>query len=80
VADDLLDRMRHNPAGDWTIVDIEKLCRRYGLFYRRGRGTSHNQIKHPKARTIVIVPTREPIKSVYIRKLVSYIDAHGDAS
>jgi hypothetical protein len=25
-ADKLLTRMRRNPAGDWTIQDIERLC------------------------------------------------------
>jgi hypothetical protein len=25
-ADKLLARMRQNPAGDWTIQDIERLC------------------------------------------------------
>lgn len=25
---DLLERMRHNPAGNWTIHDVEALCRK----------------------------------------------------
>jgi hypothetical protein len=29
--DDLLERMRANPRGDWTIADVERLCRRHGL-------------------------------------------------
>ena len=28
---DLLDRMRRNPAADWTISDVEALCREPGL-------------------------------------------------
>ena len=28
LAYDLLDRMRDNPAGNWTIGDVERLCRR----------------------------------------------------
>jgi hypothetical protein len=80
VGDDLLAQMRRNPAADWTIADVQKLCRRYGLLYRPGSGTSHNQVKHPRAKQIVTVPARRPIKPVYIRKLVRYIDEYGDAS
>ena len=32
------------------------------------------------AREIVTIPARRPIKPVYIRKLVCYIEAHGDVS
>jgi len=28
---DLLERMRNNPAGDWTIRDVESLCGEHGL-------------------------------------------------
>jgi len=30
---DLLERMRRNPAGDWTIQDVETLCREHGLLF-----------------------------------------------
>ena len=75
---DRLDRMRRNPAGDWTISDVEAVCREWGLLYRPGKGTSHCQIKHPSSREILTVPARRPIKPVYIRKLVRYIEAHGE--
>ena len=26
-----LDRMRANPQADWTILDVERLCREVGL-------------------------------------------------
>jgi len=26
-----LDRMRANPRGDWTIADVEAVCREYGI-------------------------------------------------
>jgi hypothetical protein len=74
MASDLLERMRRNPAGDWTIRDIEAICHAYGLLFRPGKGTSHCHAKHPSAREILT------IKPVYIRKLVRYIEAHGDAS
>ena len=75
---DLLERMRRNPAGDWQIRDVEALCREHGLLFRPGKGTSHAHAKHPRAREILTIPARRPIKPVYIRKLVRYIDAYGE--
>ncbi len=80
MASDLLERMRRNPAGDWHIRDVEALCREHGLLFRAGKGTSHCHAKQPSAREILTIPTHRQIKPVYIRKLVRYIEAHGDAS
>ena len=74
---DLLEGMRRNPAGDWRIEDVERLCRECGLSFRFGKGTSHTHIRHPTAREILTIPARRPIKPVYIRKLVHYIDTYG---
>lgn len=27
----MLDRMRRNPAGDWTVADVEKVCAQHGV-------------------------------------------------
>jgi hypothetical protein len=77
VPSDLLERMRRNPAGNWHMRDVEALCREFGLLFRPGKGTSHAHAKHPAAREILTIPARRPIKPVYIRKLVRYIEAHG---
>jgi len=74
---DLVARMRVNPAGDWRIRDVEALCREYGLSFRFGKGTSHAHARHPSAREILTIPAQRPIKPVYIRKLVRYIDEYG---
>jgi predicted RNA binding protein YcfA (HicA-like mRNA interferase family) len=76
-ASGLLERMRANPAGDWQIGDVEALCREHGLSFRRGKG-SHAHAKHPMAHEILTIPARRPIKPVYIRKLVRYIESYGD--
>jgi len=76
MASDLVERMRGNPAGDWQIRDIEAVCREHGL---PGKGTSHCHAKHPSAREILTIPARRPIKPVYIRKLVRYIETYGAA-
>jgi len=77
MASDLLERMRRNPAGDWRIRDVETLCREYALSFRSGKGTSHTHVHHPAAREILTIPAHRPIKPVYIRKLVHYIDTYG---
>jgi hypothetical protein len=37
MATDPLKQMRRNPAGDWTIGDVEKVCRAHGLLFRSGK-------------------------------------------
>jgi len=52
---DLLERMRRNPAADWRIEDVERVCREHGLLFRAGKGTSHCHAKHPDAREILTI-------------------------
>jgi hypothetical protein len=75
---DLLDRMRRNPAGDWTIKDVETLCRAHGVNCSPPTGGgSHYKVSHLSQRQILTIPFRKPIKPVYIRKLVRFIDIVG---
>ncbi len=73
----LLERMRRNPGGDWTVADVKLLCERHGFLFRQGKGTSHAHVKHPRAVEILTIPARRPIKPVYIRQLVRTIDRYG---
>jgi hypothetical protein len=76
MASDLLDRMRLSPASDWSIADVERLCRAFGLRCTApSGGGSHYNISHPSQRDILTVPFRPPIKPAYMRKLVRFIDA-----
>ncbi len=76
---DLLDRMKRNPAGDWTIRDVETICRTYGVRCSPPTGGgSHYKISHPLRQEILTVPFRRPVKPVYIRKLVRFIEDIGD--
>jgi hypothetical protein len=73
---DLLERMRHNPAGNWTIHDVEALCRKHGVLCEPARGGgSHYKVAHPRMAEKLTIPYKRPIKPVYIRKLVAFIDA-----
>ena len=71
-----LDRMRANPAGDWKIADVEAVCQENGVRCVPPRGGgSHYKVSHPSQRDILTVPNRRPVKPVYIRKLVRFIEA-----
>jgi hypothetical protein len=36
---------------------------------------SHYKVSHPGRRDILTIPSRRPVKPVYVRKLVRFIDA-----
>jgi hypothetical protein len=75
----LLERMRGNPVGDWTLPDVEKVCRMHGLQCQPPTGGgSHYKISHPGSPMILTIPFRRPIKAVYIRKLLAFVDAYGE--
>jgi len=71
-----LKQMRRNPSGDWRIEDVAAICREFGIDCEPSRsGSSHYKVKHPAVPDILTVPFKRPIKAVYIRKLVAFIDA-----
>lgn len=75
---DLLDSMRRNPAGDWTLGDVERLCARHGVrCIPPTGGGSHYKLSHSSQTSILTIPRARPIKRVYIRKLVQFIEAIG---
>lgn len=73
-ADKLLERMRANPR-DWRIEDVARVCQAAGAACTAPRGGSHYKVKHPAMAAILTIPARRPIKPVYIRDLVRFIDA-----
>lgn len=73
---DVLDRMRRNPAADWTIADVAAVCARRGVrCVPPSGGGSHHKVSHPSQRDILTIPRARPVKPVYIRKLVRFIEA-----
>ena len=70
----LLERMRAN-ARDWRIEDVKTLCAAFELELDRPPGGSHYSVKHSSQPRRLTIPFRRPIKPVYIRKLVRYVDA-----
>ena len=72
--DKLVERMRANPR-DWRIEDVVTVCRAADLICSPPRSGSHYKISHPARNEILTVPAHRPIKPVYIRELVRFIDA-----
>jgi hypothetical protein len=70
----LLERMRANPR-DWRIEDVKTLCAAFELELDGPPGGSHYGVKHASQPRRLTIPFRRPIKAVYVRKLVRYVDA-----
>jgi hypothetical protein len=72
---DLFEEMKRNPHADWTIKDVERVCRENGLNCRPpSGGGSHYKVSHSRFAYIQTIPFKRPIKPVYIRRLVIFID------
>jgi hypothetical protein len=72
-ADKLLERVRRNPAGDWTISDVQTVCDRLGwACLPPSGGGSHWKVVIPDSEFILTIPAKRPIKPVYIRKLMEF--------
>jgi len=70
----LLARMRAN-ARDWSINDVETICRAFRLDFDRPSGGSHYGISDSTQVDHLTVPFARPIKPIYIRHLVHFVDA-----
>jgi predicted RNA binding protein YcfA (HicA-like mRNA interferase family) len=71
----ILSQMRNNPR-DWRIEDVKRVAQSKGLLVRQpGGGSSHVTFSHPKSDRIVTVPAHRPIKPVYIKKFLSFVDS-----
>ena len=71
--DRLLQAMRANPKADWTPQSVRTVARANGLTVRQ-RGTSHAVLTNAFGQHLTI-PMHKPIKPVYIRRLVAFIEA-----
>lgn len=72
--DKRLEGMRNNPKSDWKIEDVEALCRSFGIEYNRPNKGSHAKVSDPLVAEILTIPFARPIKAVYIKKLVTFVD------
>ena len=70
----LVARMRKN-SRDWRIEDLKVIARSLGIDDDQ-HGTSHVIFRHAFAGRLS-VPARRPIKPVYVRLLVEFVDTVG---
>jgi len=69
-------KMKRQPAADWTIADVQVVCGAYDIEVVPPRGGgSHFKIRHPSQAHILTIPARRPIKVIYIRRLVAFIES-----
>ncbi len=67
--------MRRNPAGVWSIGDIQRLAEQMGwTCLPPSGGGSHWKISAPDSDMILTVPAKRPIKTIYIRRLIMMVD------
>lgn len=78
-SDKTIHKMRANQAG-WRIEDLMGVAANAGVEWRRpGRGGSHVIFSAAGVREIVSVPSKRPIKPVYIRQFLALLDAAKEA-
>jgi hypothetical protein len=67
--------MRANPKGNWRIEDVKAVCDEFGILCEPVRGGgSHFKVGHAAIQRKLTIPFKRPIKPVYIRQLVAFID------
>jgi hypothetical protein len=76
-ASKLVAKMRRNPR-DWRIEDLKVIARNFGIDHDQ-HGTSHVIFQHASAGRLS-VPAHRPIKPVYVRLFVEFVDTVGKES
>ncbi len=56
------------------MADVERICRAFGIACTPPRKGSHYKVKHAGVAAILTIPAHRPIKPVYVRELVRFID------
>lgn len=67
--------MQRNPANNWQISDVQVVCDAYGIELFKPSGGSHYKVAHSSQREILTIPAHRPIKAIYIKQLVKFVDA-----
>ncbi len=71
-----LSAMRRNPRADWLLSDLIAVAARHDVIVRHDGG-SHAVFRRSDGISLT-VPARRPIKPIYIKLFVAFIEAaHG---
>jgi hypothetical protein len=69
-----LDQMARNPKGGWRIGHVAQACSDAGAICESPRGGgSHYKVSKKGRREILTIPSKRPIKPIYIKKLVAFL-------
>lgn len=71
--EELVEKMRCNPR-NWRFEEVESLLQFYGFTMRRPKRGSHRIFTHPDLPNLLNVPHAKPVKPVYVRKVVEFLD------
>lgn len=70
-----LEAMRANPRANWTIADVEAVCREFDIVCEAPRGGgSHYKVGHASQVLKLAIPYKRPLKPVYVRQIVAFVD------
>lgn len=70
----IFDDMARNPKGGWRIGHIVKVCADHGVDCKPPRGGgSHYKVSKAGKPDILTIPFKRPIKPIYIKKLVAFL-------
>ncbi len=69
-----LEKMRLNPLDDWRVEDVQVVCRAFGVACEKPNKTSHFGVSDPTQTEILTIVSGRPVKAIYIKKLVAFID------
>ncbi len=70
----LLEKMRRNPRGDWTIEDFKAIAAHYQIEWRSPGGSHVVFVAARASGDVLTVPARRPIKPVYVKQFIEMID------
>ena len=73
--DKIIQKMRDNPK-DWRLDSLEVIAKRLEIKVRKSVG-SHAVFMHENSDIVVTVPSRRPIKAIYIHQFLELVDDIG---
>lgn len=71
--DKLYSKMKRNPK-NVTFKDIETICKHFDCYVENYSGGSHYAIGHSKILNTITVPRHNPVKEVYVKRVLEIID------
>ncbi len=66
-----LEKIRRNPK-DVTPQELERLAKKFGFIWIEK--TNHAAVTHKWIKDTFMIPRHKPIKAVYVKRVLQYID------